>query len=147
MANWKTRWSIMHGSNATLALNLRLPNYVQFADKCALNVGLCHVLMYLLGVSITMMFHCQCDCVDVGINRSQILPKSYSKSSHCNFKLIKWHFQKNSQKVAKYLGYFCTQICHQDLSKIAQSGHRRNLFCNPDHLDSGKRRRSTYSCR
>ena len=25
--------------------------------------------------------------------------------------------------MSKYLGYFCEKICHQDLSKIAQSGH------------------------
>ena len=28
-----------------------------------------------------------------------------------------------SQRDAKYLGYFCREICHQDHSKIAQSGH------------------------
>ena len=26
-------------------------------------------------------------------------------------------------KVLKYLGYFCSKICSQELSKIAQSGH------------------------
>ena len=28
-----------------------------------------------------------------------------------------------SKKVSKYCDYFCKKICHQDLSKIAQSGH------------------------
>ena len=27
------------------------------------------------------------------------------------------------QKVSKNLGYFCIEICHTELSKIAQSGH------------------------
>ena len=26
-------------------------------------------------------------------------------------------------EVTEYLGYFCKEICHQELSKIAQSGH------------------------
>ena len=28
-----------------------------------------------------------------------------------------------AQKVSRYLGYYCRKICHQYLSKIAQSGH------------------------
>ena len=28
-----------------------------------------------------------------------------------------------AQKVTNVLGYFCKQICYQELSKIAQSGH------------------------
>ena len=30
---------------------------------------------------------------------------------------------QNSQKVTKYLGNFCEKNCHQELSKIVQSGH------------------------
>ena len=41
-----------------------------------------------------------------------ILPKTCPKSSH-----------KIDLKVSKYLGYFCTEICHHELLKIAQSGH------------------------
>ena len=30
---------------------------------------------------------------------------------------------KTPQKVNIYLGYFCKKVCHQELSKIAQSRH------------------------
>ena len=47
--------------------------------------------------------------------------------------------------VAKYLGYFCKELCSQELSKIAQSGHtvargpwaystKSNLFVIYEHL-------------
>ena len=39
---------------------------------------------------------------------------------------------KTAQKVEIHLGCFCKKICHQELSKIAQSGHtggnRRTKF-------------------
>ena len=47
--------------------------------------------------------------------------KSCPKSSNSSFS-SKWCFVK-SPKDTKYLAYFCQKICHQELSKIAQSGH------------------------
>ena len=37
--------------------------------------------------------------------------------------LLKSDIFKNGPKVAKYLVYFYKKNCHQDLSKMAQSGH------------------------
>ena len=37
--------------------------------------------------------------------------------------VTKFTFFKIAIKVTKYLGHFCTKICHQGLSKVAQSGH------------------------
>ena len=34
---------------------------------------------------------------------------------------LRWYF-RNSQKVTKYLGYFCKKKCFQELSKCGQSG-------------------------
>ena len=47
----------------------------------------------------------------------QKLPKSNDRRFYLSalFKFV--------QMFDKYLGYFCTKICHQELSKIAQSGH------------------------
>ena len=37
-------------------------------------------------------------------------------------------FKKAHHKVTKYLGYFCKKFCHQELSKIAQSGHTGETY-------------------
>ena len=59
---------------------------------------------------------------DVRIKSCQIFPKSWPKSKHSSLTYNCSVF-KIAQKVAKFLGYFCMKICHQDPSKIAQSGH------------------------
>ena len=35
---------------------------------------------------------------------------------------------KITPKEAKYLGYYCEKNCHQELSEIAQSGHRHVMY-------------------
>ena len=49
---------------------------------------------------------------------NQKLPKS-NYTSLC----MKMDVFKRAQKVNIHLGYFCEKICHQELSKIPQSGH------------------------
>ena len=44
------------------------------------------------------------------------------KCSHYGFN-IKNYILKFAPTVAKYLGYICKKKCHQDLSKLGQSGH------------------------
>ena len=44
------------------------------------------------------------------------------KSSHNSF-YISVRFYKIAQKVGILLGFFCYKFCHQEFSKIAQSGH------------------------
>ena len=38
---------------------------------------------------------------------------------------------KTAQKANIRLGYFCKKNCHQELSKIAQSGHTAGMVVNP----------------
>ena len=64
---------------------------------------------------------------DVGIKSSQIFPPNLPKRSNSSFNL-KCDLFKITQNVSEYLGYFCTEICHQELSKIAQSGHTDSRF-------------------
>ena len=57
---------------------------------------------------------------DVGIKSSPIFPK-WHKKPHAFLPKMSC-FWKNP-KYAKYLHYFCTKNCPQDLTKIAQTGH------------------------
>ena len=62
-----------------------------------------------------------------------VLIKSCPKAKHSSF-TYKVTFSQIEQKVAKYLDYFCKKICHQGLTKIAQSGHSAcnfapSIFC------------------
>ena len=43
----------------------------------------------------------------------------------------KLHYFKQPKKLPEYLGYFCKQICWQEIQKIAQSGHTDDdpIFC------------------
>ena len=56
---------------------------------------------------------------DFGIKSSQYSPKTCPNSNRSSFYIKCDSFQK----VSKYLGYFWIKICHQELWKIAQSGH------------------------
>ena len=49
------------------------------------------------------------------LNKKQ--PKFYSKF------LLNSHIIKLAPKVNRYLGFLCSKICRQEISKIAQSGH------------------------
>ena len=51
-------------------------------------------------------------------NIDQKLPKRILSSFY-----FKVGFSKGAQNVTKYLGYFSTDLWHQELSKIVQSGH------------------------
>ena len=53
---------------------------------------------------------------------SPIVSKSCLKSSHNRFDFNRDIF-KTAKKVVKYFGYFCDNIWHHDISKVAQSGH------------------------
>ena len=54
---------------------------------------------------------------------SPIFFKKLPKSSHSSFYLKDMGFKRAHSKVAEHLGYFCNKFCHQDVSKIAKSGH------------------------
>ena len=41
-----------------------------------------------------------------------------------------------------YLGYFCEKICHQELTKISQSGHKFKILM---YLEAGLHRKLYYS--
>ena len=51
-------------------------------------------------------------------NVNKSCPNKRNSSSY-----IKWSFFKGPQKSPILMGYFGSQICNQELSKIAQSGH------------------------
>ena len=51
---------------------------------------------------------------------------------------MKNYVSKAGQKVSKHFGYFCKEICQQELSKIAQSGHTGSV----DDIEPAKIRRS-----
>ena len=56
----------------------------------------------------------------------KILPKFFPKVAQINATAaLTWSdtLQKKPKKSPMFLGYFCKQICCQQLSKIAQSGH------------------------
>ena len=55
------------------------------------------------------------------MKEAQLL-QTLPKSEHCSF-YFKEIFFKIAQKVNKNLGNLCKKICHQELSKITQSGH------------------------
>ena len=55
---------------------------------------------------------------DIGVKCFKTCPNR----CHRNF-YTKWSFSKWPNKLAMFLGYFFTQICFNELSKIAQSGH------------------------
>ena len=57
---------------------------------------------------------------DVGVKSSPILSKSGPKS---NSFYVRVRFIIVAPKVANHLGYFWWKFCHQELLKIAQSGH------------------------
>ena len=59
---------------------------------------------------------------DAGIKSGTILPKSFPKVTKAVF-LFKSDIFHNSPNVGKDLGYYCTIICCQYRSKVAQSGH------------------------
>ena len=59
---------------------------------------------------------------DVGIKSCSNFSQSCPKWVATAVFVYKARFY-NSQKVTKYLGYFSKKICHQEVSKIAQSGH------------------------
>ena len=42
---------------------------------------------------------------------------------------------KKAQKVTKYFGHFWRTICHQELSKITQSGHTGVLSAAQEKID------------
>ena len=46
----------------------------------------------------------------------------FAKRIHISF-YFKIDVYQNSKKVTKYLGNFCSNICHQEITKITQSGH------------------------
>ena len=48
-------------------------------------------------------------------------PQSCPKSSNTNVFIL-------APQVTKYLDYFCKKICHQELSKIAQSGRTADIL-------------------
>ena len=66
---------------------------------------------------------------DEGIKNSKIFPKRCPKSSHIRLYSDNDTSQM-AQKVSRFLGYYCRKICHQGLSKIAQSGHTACICCN-----------------
>ena len=47
------------------------------------------------------------------------------KSCHSSFYLKDMCFNRAHSKVAEHLGYFCKKLCHQDVSKMAQSDHTK----------------------
>ena len=47
------------------------------------------------------------------------------KSCHSSFYLKDMCFKRAHSKVAEHLGYFCKKLCHQDVSKMAQSDHTK----------------------
>ena len=55
------------------------------------------------------------------------ISKSCRKSSYSSL-CKKMDVFKTAQTVNIHLGYFCKKICHQELSKIAQSGHTGAIF-------------------
>ena len=66
-------------------------------------------------------FHDLCDQI-WRKNIAQNFSKSCPNKCHSSFNM-KWYFTKKPKKSPMFLGYFCKQICCQQLSKIAQSGH------------------------
>ena len=80
-------------------------------------------LLLLLLLSTTSVTKCwnkmQQNCPKSKV--AQLLQK-HPKISQSSFYLKSDIFQ-NSPKIVNYLGYYCRKMCHQDLSKIAQSGH------------------------
>ena len=79
---------------------------------------------------------------DVEIKSSPIFPMFAQKEST---EILNWKvpFFKIAPKVIKYLGYFLTKICSQDLSKIAQSGH---TALNPNRISSFQDKYSADGC-
>ena len=77
---------------------------------------------------------------DVGVKSSLNVSKSCPKSSLSCFN-IRVRFFKIAQLVADNFGYFCSILCRQELSKIAQSGHtawlqtwRQQIPQNPNEI-------------
>ena len=62
---------------------------------------------------------------DVGTKNSPFFPKVAQNIASPGFSW-KWCFKK-AQKVTMHFGYFCMNIGHRELSKIAQSGHTDRL--------------------
>ena len=73
--------------------------------------------LFLLSAVVCLSCHKWLEAVwpDIKITNSPIFVKSYSNCDHRRFCYKEMFF--------KCLGNFCTKICHQELKKIAQSGH------------------------
>ena len=63
------------------------------------------------------------------IKSSQNSPNVAQKVATVVFTLVLMINQQPKQVTRRYFGYFCKKICHQDLSKIAQSGHTGGGVC------------------
>ena len=59
---------------------------------------------------------------DVGVKKLPNVSKSCRNNFHISF-IHKLIYFKIARKTPIFLGYFCKQICWQELSKVAQSGH------------------------
>ena len=82
-----------------------------------ISVGISSCFTTPLSVVVCLSCHKWLEAVwpDIKITNSPIFVKSYSNCDHRRFCYKEMFF--------KCLGNFCTKICHQELKKIAQSGH------------------------
>ena len=113
------------------------PTPVQFCrqQKCPIRIindalinkmqGRPHALSLSLSLSFSLIHPLLCSCSvwpDVRVKSSPNVSKSYSRISYISFQ-IRVMFFKIAEKVANKLSYFCEKFCHEELSKIAQTGH------------------------
>ena len=61
---------------------------------------------------------------DIELKSSTTVSRSFQKVAV--FTEVLWFF-KIAQIFSPDLGYFCNKLCHQELSKIAQSGHTADI--------------------
>ena len=82
---------------------------------------------------------------DVWVKSSSIFAKSCKKNYPQQFN-IKVTFITIAKNVNKYLGYFCKELCSQELSKIAQTGHTVNLEQQKKVLEEDERLDRSFKC-
>ena len=90
---------------------------------------------------------------DCKLKSSPLTPKVAQKVGD-NSVYLKSDFFKLTQKIILYLGYFCKQICCQDLSKKSQYGHTaivqqhsKTWKFNQESFGLKKQLKRTYVCR